>query len=174
MHCSPEPNGVCAHRGQLTFWKTKQQNPHHLDSSCFMEGAVAQPKPSICGRLRQEDRHQVQVSLGFSARHGLKKNPYPQTKQNTKSASKGLSACKMQETHSPFGRVRATPRLPGHQGVGLQCLTSASGPKRTLPPLGKSGCQRGCFLQFGSWLIKEYPAVLFGTERNPWSWRLAS
>lgn len=116
MHCSSEPKGVSAHRGQLTFWKTKQQNPHHLDSSCLMEGVVAQPKPSICGRLRREDRHQFQVSPGFSARHRLKKNTHPQTKQNTKSASKSLPACKMHETRSPFSHSRAAPRWAGHQG----------------------------------------------------------
>lgn len=116
LHCSPEPNGVLAHPGQLTLWKTKQQNPHHLDSGCFTKGDVAQPKPSLCGRLRQEDRHQFQASLGFSGRHGLKKNPHPQTKQNPKSASKSLSACKMHETQSPFSGSSAVPRWAGRRG----------------------------------------------------------
>lgn len=100
--------------------KTQQQNLHHVDSRYLTASAVAQPKPSTCGRLRQEDSHQFQVSLGFGARLGLKRTHRRQ--QNKK-----------QNQHQKVGRrakctgptVHTTAPAPHRGGRGARGGTSA-------------------------------------------------
>lgn len=125
--CTAAPSPKASPRREGTWGSGKQkqktqQNLHHLHSRYLRAGVAAQPKPSTCGRLRQEDRHQFQVSLGFGARHGLKRTHIRQ--QNKKQNQHQKVGRRAKRSRRALPSVATAPHRGGRGARGWDLCAS--------------------------------------------------